>query len=84
MSCKELLNWRLFIQLAFFMSDKNVPPEATQNASQDEPPVKPVQPDLDDCCNRGCYPCVFDTYDDAMDRYRAAMKLWEKQKTRKS
>jgi hypothetical protein len=44
----------------------------------DDPrPVAPVQPDLDDCCNRGCYPCVFDTYDDAMDRYRAALKLWE-------
>jgi hypothetical protein len=42
-------------------------------------PVKPVQPDLDDCCNRGCYPCVFDTYDDAMDRYKKALKLWEKQ-----
>ncbi|HEY4316671.1 MAG TPA: oxidoreductase-like domain-containing protein [Herbaspirillum sp.] len=49
-----------------------------------EQPVKPVQPDLDDCCNRGCYPCVFDTYDDAMDRYRAAMKLWEKQKAGKT
>lgn len=45
--------------------------------------MAPVQPDLDDCCNRGCYPCVFDTYDDAMDRYRAAMKLWEKQKAGK-
>jgi hypothetical protein len=43
------------------------------------PPVAPVQPDLDDCCNRGCYPCVFDTYDDAMDRYRSALKIWEKQ-----
>lgn len=43
------------------------------------PPVAPVQPDLDDCCNRGCYPCVFDLYDEAMDRYRAALKIWEKQ-----
>jgi hypothetical protein len=42
-------------------------------------PVAPVQPDLDDCCNRGCYPCVFDTYDDAMDRYKAALRIWEKQ-----
>lgn len=66
------------------MSDKNAPLQASQADPQDAPPVKPVQPDLDDCCNRGCYPCVFDTYDEAMDRYKAAMKLWEKQKAKKS
>jgi Oxidoreductase-like protein, N-terminal len=58
------------------MSATDVPPAVSPAAP---PPVEPVQPDLDDCCNRGCYPCVFDVYDEAMDRYRAALKIWEKQ-----
>ncbi|HEU4777309.1 MAG TPA: oxidoreductase-like domain-containing protein [Telluria sp.] len=39
-------------------------------------PVEPVQPGLDDCCRSGCTPCVFDLYEDAMDRYRAALQQW--------
>jgi hypothetical protein len=44
----------------------------------DPPPVAPVRPGLDDCCGHGCDPCVFDLYDDAVDRYRAALKAWRK------
>ena len=40
-------------------------------------PTEPVQPGLDDCCRSGCTPCVWDLYDDAMDRYRAELKKWE-------
>jgi hypothetical protein len=58
------------------MSATDVPSAASPSVP---PPVEPVQPELDDCCNRGCYPCVFDVYDEAMDRYRAALKIWEKQ-----
>ena len=47
-------------------------------ATDDPRPEAPVQPELEDCCNSGCYPCIFDTYEDAMDRYRSALKAWEK------
>ena len=44
----------------------------------DDPrPVAPVQPELEDCCRSGCTPCVFDLYEDAMDRYRVQLARWE-------
>lgn len=46
----------------------------------DPAPVPPVQPDIEDCCRSGCTPCVFDLYEDAMDRYRAQLKAWEKRR----
>ncbi|UUZ47764.1 oxidoreductase-like domain-containing protein [Massilia sp. B-10] len=47
-------------------------------ARPDDPmPVEPVQPGLDDCCRSGCTPCVFDLYEDAMDRYRAELAKWQ-------
>jgi Oxidoreductase-like protein, N-terminal len=36
-----------------------------------------VQPDLDDCCHSGCNPCVFDLYDEAIERYQAALAQWQ-------
>ena len=42
----------------------------------DRPPVAPVRPSRDDCCGGGCYPCVFDVYDDAVERYEAALAAW--------
>lgn len=44
----------------------------------DPEPVEPLQPALEDCCRSGCAPCVFDLYEDAMDRYRAAHAAWLK------
>ncbi|MFM0377140.1 oxidoreductase-like domain-containing protein [Paraburkholderia strydomiana] len=43
----------------------------------DPKPAPPVQPDLEDCCHSGCSPCVFDLYDDALERYRVALAEWE-------
>jgi hypothetical protein len=44
----------------------------------DDPmPVPPVQPALEDCCRSGCTPCVFDLYEDAMERYRTRMAAWQ-------
>ncbi len=40
-------------------------------------PVAPVQPALEDCCRSGCTPCIFDLYEDDMERYRARLKAWE-------
>ncbi len=39
--------------------------------------MPPIQPDIDDCCNSGCNPCIFDLYQDALERYRADLKIWE-------
>jgi len=47
-------------------------------AGTDDPaPIPPPQPGLDDCCRSGCVPCVFDLYDEAMDKYRDALKAWQ-------
>ncbi|MBT2789593.1 hypothetical protein J7I88_02550 [Paraburkholderia strydomiana] len=49
-----------------------------QASTVDDPkPAPPVQPDLEDCCHSGCSPCVFDLYDDALERYRVALAEWE-------
>jgi hypothetical protein len=36
-----------------------------------------VQPELEDCCHSGCEPCIFELYEDAMDRYRLELQAWE-------
>ncbi|WP_114811784.1 oxidoreductase-like domain-containing protein [Paraburkholderia kururiensis] len=36
-----------------------------------------MRPAEDDCCRSGCSPCVFDLYDEACERYRAALAAWE-------
>ncbi|HEY0064528.1 MAG TPA: oxidoreductase-like domain-containing protein [Telluria sp.] len=47
-------------------------------AHRDDPkPIEPVAPALEDCCRSGCTPCVFDLYEEAMDRYRSALANWE-------
>nr|WP_217444412.1 oxidoreductase-like domain-containing protein [Burkholderia metallica] len=32
---------------------------------------------MEDCCNSGCSPCVFDLYDEALARYRVELAEWE-------
>ena len=43
----------------------------------DPEPVAPRQPELEDCCRSGCVPCVFDLYEDAMERYRIQLAAWK-------
>jgi hypothetical protein len=44
---------------------------------EDDPaPQPPAQPDIDDCCRSGCVPCVFDLYEEAMERYLIELKAW--------
>lgn len=51
---------------------------------RDDPaPTPPPQPDIDDCCRSGCTPCVFDLYEEALDRYHAQLKAWEKRNPNK-
>jgi len=48
-----------------------MPPE------EDPAPIAPIRPDDGDCCQSGCQRCVFDLYDDAVERYRAELAAWE-------
>ncbi|WP_020652863.1 oxidoreductase-like domain-containing protein [Massilia niastensis] len=40
-------------------------------------PQPPVQPGLEDCCRSGCFPCVFDLYEEALARYEKALAAYE-------
>ena len=42
----------------------------------DPAPPPPQRPTADDCCQGGCARCVYDLYEDAMDRYRADLAAW--------
>ncbi|WP_231906808.1 oxidoreductase-like domain-containing protein [Cupriavidus sp. D384] len=43
----------------------------------DPKPQPPERPGDNECCQSGCDPCVFDFYNDEMDRYRQELKAWE-------
>ncbi|EJL90045.1 Oxidoreductase-like protein [Herbaspirillum sp. CF444] len=55
--------------LFFFMS--------TFTTDSDPPPTPPIEPALEDCCQSGCDPCIFDIYQDALERYRQALQQWQ-------
>jgi hypothetical protein len=44
--------------------------------ADDPPPAAPARPNADDCCQGGCARCVYDLYEDAMERYRAEVVAW--------
>jgi hypothetical protein len=63
------------------------PPRTIRQPTLDWPdpePQPPPQPGLDDCCRSGCTPCVFDLYEDAMDRYRAELAKWQARQKQRS
>jgi hypothetical protein len=37
-------------------------------------PARPKKPDPMECCRRGCYPCIFDYYDTATERWEARVR----------
>lgn len=37
-------------------------------------PVAPREPLPEECCGKGCTPCVFDVYAEALERYKAELK----------
>ena len=45
--------------------------------SEDKQPTPPIEPALEDCCQSGCDPCIFDIYQDALERYRVALQEWQ-------
>jgi hypothetical protein len=42
-----------------------------------ERPTPPPEPDPDACCGSGCAVCVWDRYQEALDRYREQLKAWQ-------
>jgi hypothetical protein len=48
-----------------------------KRSSNDPAPQPPVRPDIADCCRSGCTPCVFDLYEEALERYRTELKAWQ-------
>ena len=45
--------------------------------SDDPRPEPPERPTPQECCGRGCYPCVYDFYDQALARYETALREWQ-------
>jgi hypothetical protein len=43
------------------------------------PPTPPTPPDEHACCQSGCVMCVYDLYQEELDRYRAALAAWQAQ-----
>ncbi|MGN6087231.1 oxidoreductase-like domain-containing protein [Trinickia sp.] len=63
-----------------------MPNASRPDSSKADPrPTPPERPTQEDCCHSGCSPCVFDLYDEALERYEAALAAWEaRQKARKA
>jgi hypothetical protein len=45
--------------------------------SHDPRPQPPEQPGDDECCRSGCDPCIFDLYQQELQRYREQLAQWE-------
>jgi hypothetical protein len=48
----------------------------TATVPDDPRPTPPERPLPDDCCQSGCNPCVFDLYEEALERYETALAAW--------
>jgi len=51
---------------------------STPSDSGDPAPTQPSRPDSDACCRGGCAVCVFDLYEDELERYRLALQAWRR------
>jgi len=56
-----------------------------ERARHDDPrPVAPVPPTDADCCHGGCDRCVFELYEEAREKYEAALRAWEERRRDKT
>lgn len=46
------------------------------DAGPDPRPVAPEAPLPSDCCESGCDPCVYDSYNEALAYYREQLARW--------
>jgi Oxidoreductase-like protein, N-terminal len=44
---------------------------------EDPRPTPPERPAPEMCCGRGCIPCIYDDYEEALARYEVALREWE-------
>jgi hypothetical protein len=42
----------------------------------DPKPQPPREPEVGECCQSGCEPCVYDRYWEALDHYERALREW--------
>lgn len=42
----------------------------------DPTPRRPPEPDAADCCGEGCVRCVYDAYEEALERHQQALETW--------
>jgi hypothetical protein len=54
-----------------------IPSAMPTSRTADPQPTPPTEPALEDCCQSGCDPCIFDIYQDALERYRVALQEWQ-------
>ncbi|MCK9539701.1 oxidoreductase-like domain-containing protein [Dokdonella sp.] len=46
-------------------------------AGDDPRPEPPEKPDPGDCCGGGCVCCIYDSYENACEKYQAALAAWQ-------
>ncbi|MCR6664238.1 MAG: oxidoreductase-like domain-containing protein [Luteimonas sp.] len=46
------------------------------NHDHDPRPIPPEAPLPSDCCDSGCDPCVYDSYNDELQLYRERLAAW--------
>jgi hypothetical protein len=52
-----------------------------ERAHDDDPrPEPPERPASEDCCGSGCDRCVYELYEQALDRYRDELAAWERRR----
>lgn len=56
--------------------DSSQPTGGAGSPPADPRPIKPVEPDALDCCGEGCVPCIYDLYEEALDRYKVELAAW--------
>ena len=49
----------------------------TEVPQSDPRPQRPPEPAGEGCCGEGCFTCVFDSYEVALERYKKAFAAWQ-------